>query len=366
MPLDLVIPCEDCALRSESLRLKHFTVLGCNPISTRPGSCLLRYEDPFLKEDAAPLAGTVPVLAVANKSPTVASAPSPAPLPAHEPDLDASAAPTVTATTPEVSAGGALPVLFAGKARPLSTDPFGQTLAQLQVPAEALWSVIKVETSGCGYLPDRRPKILYERHVFSHRTKGRFDAEAPGISNPDSGGYAGGAAEYYRLGLAMALDRQAALESASWGLGQVMGFNAASAGFRDVEDLIACTCESEDQQLSAMTNFIQSNNLAGAMRKKDWTSVAKGYNGKRYKQYDKKLGQWYAYFQANGVPDIRVRQAQIALLLLGHAVEGSVDGVYGKHTADALKAFQHAERIAVDGQLTSETMARLRQRAGWD
>src|SRR5204863_9082982 len=32
-----------------------------------------------------------------------------------------------------------------------------------------------VETSGCGYLPDRRPKILFERHVFSRLTEHRYD-----------------------------------------------------------------------------------------------------------------------------------------------------------------------------------------------
>jgi hypothetical protein len=31
----------------------------------------------------------------------------------------------------------------------------------------------------------------------------------------------------------MALDEQAALRSASWGIGQIMGFNAKEAGFAD-------------------------------------------------------------------------------------------------------------------------------------
>ena len=33
----------------------------------------------------------------------------------------------------------------------------------LRVPAAELWAVLIVETRGCGFLPDRRPLILFER-----------------------------------------------------------------------------------------------------------------------------------------------------------------------------------------------------------
>jgi hypothetical protein len=46
-----------------------------------------------------------------------------------------------------------------------------------------LWLVVVVETWGCGFLPDRRPGILFGRHVFNAHTGGRFDT-APG----DEGG----------------------------------------------------------------------------------------------------------------------------------------------------------------------------------
>ena len=57
----------------------------------------------------------------------------------------------------------------------------------LRVPAAELWAVLSVETRGCGFLPDRRPLILFERHYFSRLTKGKFDAEAPDISNKQWG-----------------------------------------------------------------------------------------------------------------------------------------------------------------------------------
>ncbi|NJM92326.1 MAG: N-acetylmuramidase family protein [Rhodospirillaceae bacterium] len=81
-------------------------------------------------------------------------------------------------------------------------------------------------------MPNRRPKILFERHIFHQRTNGKFDATHPDISHPKWGEYGKASAQYDRLGRAMALDRQAALESASWGLPQVMGFNAVSSAMQ--------------------------------------------------------------------------------------------------------------------------------------
>ena len=54
-------------------------------------------------------------------------------------------------------------------------------------------------------------------------------------------------------------DRTAALQSCSWGIGQIMGENFALAGFADVEQMVAAMSASEDQQLVAMANFLVSS-----------------------------------------------------------------------------------------------------------
>lgn len=66
--------------------------------------------------------------------------------------------------------------MFEGNASPLSQPGMQSALNQLGVEAPALWAVLTVETSGCGFLPSRKPKILFERHWFSKLTGGRFDA----------------------------------------------------------------------------------------------------------------------------------------------------------------------------------------------
>ena len=110
---------------------------------------------------------------------------------------------------------------FQGSAMALSSDGMATVAEALHVRNPEIWAVLSVETSGCGYLPDRRPQILYERHIFHRLTNGKFDDGD--ISDPAPGGYGPrGAPQYDRLNRAILKDRAAALQSASWGLGQIM------------------------------------------------------------------------------------------------------------------------------------------------
>src|ERR1017187_5855446 len=120
---------------------------------------------------------------------------------------------------------------FHGSGYPATEAGFeaASDVAGLEEPA--LWALMNVETSGVGFLASRRPAIRFERHVFHRLTGGGFDAAHPAISQPDPGGYTGGSSEYLRLNGAMILDADAALQSTSWGIGQLMGFNYALAGF---------------------------------------------------------------------------------------------------------------------------------------
>jgi N-acetylmuramidase/Putative peptidoglycan binding domain len=229
------------------------------------------------------------------------------------------------------------------------------------VEPEALWACLRVETSGCGFLRDRRPAILFERHVFHRETGGRFDVSAPDVSDATAGGYgAGGVHQYDRLAAAIALDRRAALRSASWGIGQVMGFHAESLGFADVEAMVAALVTSEDAQLRAMAAFIKSSGLDGAMRRRDWTAFARGYNGADFAEnaYDKKLEREHAQLVARGLPDLRVRSAQLYLTYRG-LDPGPVDGRMGERTGKALREFQATAGLAVTGLADDPTLARL-------
>jgi hypothetical protein len=247
---------------------------------------------------------------------------------------------------------------FVGLASPLSMDGFIAAASQVNADPISLWAVVSVETSGKGFLPDRRPEILFERHIFSKRTSGRFDGSHPEISGPTPGGYGKrGSHQHARLAQAIAAHRQAALESASWGLGQIMGFNSARAGFRNVEEMVTAMMRSEDDQMQAMTNFLKSANLQATLERRDWTAFARAYNGPTFakNRYDARLADAHTRFSASGLPDLDARAAQ--LLLLYHGFNpGPIDGVAGTKTKSAVAAFCAKQGRAVPRTVDRELL----------
>lgn len=172
-----------------------------------------------------------------------------------------------------------------------------RALAQaLNVDEPALRAVAAVESSGDGFLapPSDLPKVLFEGHAFHRLTQGRFDATHPTLSYPKwtkkyystkPGG------EWERLNLACTLDRAAALQSASWGMFQIMGFNYALCGCADVETFVSQQKAGAPEQVECFAKFISRPTFLTALRTHDWARFAAAYNGPGYaaNQYDKKL-----------------------------------------------------------------------------
>lgn len=267
---------------------------------------------------------------------------------------------------------------FTGLAAPLSPSGLQFAADLLGVDLPTLWAVASVETLGCGFFQSRRPQILFERHVFSGRTDHRFDADQPQLSNPVAGGYdAPTSDQYVRLEDAMALDAgnpqeeatiTAALESASWGIGQVMGFNAQAAVGADVRTMIDTFKQGEDAQLQGAANFIdQKVGLAAALQAQDWATFARGYNGPAFAQrgYDVKLRLAHARYSAGVLPDLHVRAIQLGLMLCQKLQPSQVDGFFGHITQTALLAFQQDEGLPPSGKPDDATVAALIARVGW-
>jgi len=250
---------------------------------------------------------------------------------------------------------------FVGAALPLDGDGFQTSLDTLAIRAPELWAVIQVETSGVGFQMNRTPTILYERHVFHRLTQGRFDGDPSGISNADPGGYGpSGSHQYDRLLAAAALDETAALQSASWGMGQVMGFHATSLGYADVKAMVRQMCAKESEQLAAMARFIDLNGLASALRAHDWARFAKGYNGANYQinRYDTRLASAHAALE-RGVPDLDIRAGQLMLAFLSFDPHG-IDGVMGRMTRAAMNDFQAAQGLPATTDFDAPTLDALR------
>ena len=179
---------------------------------------------------------------------------------------------------------------------------FQRAALTLQCEIAAIRAVAEVESRGDGYLTSGRPKILFEAHVFSRKTEHQYDGTHPDISSRswNRALYKGGEKEYERLEKAMALNTRAALESASWGRFQIMGFNHQNAGFTSVESFVNAMFESEGRHLDAFISFLQATGLTVPLREKRWVDFARGYNGAGFaaNKYDVKLRAAYEKYRA--------------------------------------------------------------------
>jgi len=201
---------------------------------------------------------------------------------------------TPVADTPNGGGNGA------GLSKILNENDYKQAAEQLKCEVAAIKAVAQVESAGGGFLPDGRPKILFERHVFHEYTKGHFDAKHPDLSNPKQGGYGetGGKHQWDRFNLASTLDSAAAIKACSWGKFQAMGFNFGLCGFATLEDFHAAMLKNEGEHLKAFCNFITNSHLDAPLRSHNWVKFARGYNGKTFKKnkYDTKLAAAYKKF----------------------------------------------------------------------
>lgn len=172
----------------------------------------------------------------------------------------------------------------------------------LEVEVACIQAVTKVESRGSGFLASGEPVILFERHWMYKLLKAKLGKEPVinDVCNPKAGGYKGGAAEHARLAQAVAMDRECALQSASWGLFQIMGFHWKALGYTSIQDFINVQYRSEYGQMDTFMRFLKINpGMLTALRNKDWAKFASLYNGPAYatNNYDTKLAQAYASFK---------------------------------------------------------------------
>ena len=185
----------------------------------------------------------------------------------------------------------------------LTIEQIQQQAEKLGIETAALQAIHEVECRGSGFNPDNMPVILFERHVMRQRLIAnkffsiaeKMEIKRPDLCNKSSGAYGLYSAQHGRLIAAVQYHRESALESCSWGIGQVMGYHWKSLGYPSLQAFINAMYKDEASQLDAMCRYIKVNNLVNVLKNKDWKAFAKGYNGQSYAKnsYDIKLANAY-------------------------------------------------------------------------
>lgn len=185
----------------------------------------------------------------------------------------------------------------------------------LGVNAAVLKAFTDVESKGAGFLANKKPVILFERHVFYREvaklkgdaTAKEFQVRDPSICHPswDKSVYLGGMREYERLDKAINFNKTAALKATSWGLFQIMGNNHVYCGYTEVDTYVGDAYISETMQFKALLSFLKNypvkvrgKTLLQAARDLDFVTLAEIYNGSGYaaNQYDVKLKKAFDFY----------------------------------------------------------------------
>jgi peptidoglycan hydrolase-like protein with peptidoglycan-binding domain len=250
----------------------------------------------------------------------------------------------------------------------------------------ALLAIVECETNG-DYLESdgRTPKLLYERHVAYREAKLRSTSllaafVKKGLAIPKwnrATQYKDQGKSKDRLALiavARSVDEEVANRSASWGLGQVMGFNHRLIGFPTATALVSHLVDGGfEAQLDTMISTVISKQLVGPLNDHDFVTVARRYNGAGFaqNQYDTRMAaSWRKWSRsldrvlAAGEPapeqaltKAQVKAVQSKLIGLGYKIVGKADGKWGTNTTAGMAAFQKNEGLIVNGHFDDPSRA---------
>lgn len=215
--------------------------------------------------------------------------------------------PGVPAPLPEPQQGA----FYIGDAKRLEPGDIERVAADIQVEARALKAVVRVEASGSGFDIKGRVKCLFEPHVCYRMAPPNLRDALAAVTLPIHAGeikvaYVKWGTRRYpsssdtRIAQVDKVTEMAgpelAADSASWGIAQIMGFNAQSCGYMTAVDMVRAFAIDEENQLAAMGAFILNNAACHrALQRRDWPAFAEIYNGKGFREHGYHLKLASAY-----------------------------------------------------------------------
>ena len=172
---------------------------------------------------------------------------------------------------------------------------------QLAIDPVAAAAVLAIESGGAG-MTDLGPIIRFENHIFfdrwgasqpatfddhftfdssrrwqSHRWRSVPTTDDWRVCHRD-----GQPGEWDVFRFASGLDAGAAIESTSFGLAQIMGFNFRRIGYASPFEMAEAFGAGDGAQILGFFDFVATSSggkLVTALQSNDWTTFATGYNG---------------------------------------------------------------------------------------
>lgn len=171
------------------------------------------------------------------------------------------------------------------------------------VDAAVLKAFATVESSGVGFLPDGRPKILYERH-WAYKLLQADGADVanmelliPRLVNRSPGDYLADEGSWEKFEIMEMINTDVAIMCCSWGTFQIMGFHWKAQECTSPSDFMLKMMTNSATHLQLLCEFIRDDkNLHKAIVNKDFLTMATIYNGPNQKGYDKRMIEAHARY----------------------------------------------------------------------
>ncbi len=265
-----------------------------------------------------------------------------------------------------------------------------ETIAKdFNVPEAGLRAVIETETSGHGFTSAGQVEFLFEPHqMYKNVPKEKLqEAISKGVAYKfwkGPGNYPKTPAlRWQQFQLACTIDETAAIKSASWGLGQIMGSEFAEAGYDSPQHMLVAFQKSEYEQVLGLAHLIKHRGLDADLRNfpdiDACRHFALRFNGAQYAKnnYHNKLHDSFVRWAARKVPPPEqvtdgslhmgdrdkekeggpVWNAQQLLRSKGYSIKA--DGIFGNGTKITVLAWQANTERATTGFLSKEELQEL-------
>ena len=250
---------------------------------------------------------------------------------------------------------------FVGPAARRTSGGLARAADLIGCEVAALQADIQVEAASSGYDVARRPKALFEPHVFYRHLFGaaREGAILRGLAYPKWGTHPYPRDSYPQIAQAMRIDPEAALMATSWGLPQILGENHGAAGYASAAAMVeAFVAGGEDEHLAAMARFIVAEpRMRSALCAQDWATFARLYNGPATRGYDTKLAAAYQRALTIHPADINAHIAAKDARAANHArlSSGALGGLVLVSVAPAIHVASHGHAGLVIGLVVAAT-----------
>lgn len=248
------------------------------------------------------------------------------------------------------------------------------------INSAALSAVVAVESGGVLYAKVDGlavPVIRIEGHYFDRLVPAKKQKQArdAGLASPKVGAVKNPKSQEYRYHMFQRMcdiDKDAAIMSCSWGVGQVMGVHWSKLGFASADDFRVFIMAGLKNQIEVMIRFIEYVGLLDELRRQDWAGFARGYNGPAYKKNNYHIKMAQAFIEYGGSANVSpangmlrlgssgaaVRELQTLLQRAGYSI--AVDGDFGTTTKKAVVEFQLSQKLEVDGVVGPKTQEALK------